>query len=206
MAFEAVKKKYIPEENSFYRNYYHYFFYVMALLVFALLAMAGVVIHILNNRPEPVFYAKDPDNKTMLLTGTSQPNLLPDTIIRFASKAAVLAYTYDFAHYEAQLAAVKPYFTKSGWDAFNSKLANQIQDVRTKRLFVNGVVVGTPVINNQGELPDRGYVWRVVIPFLITFQSASETSKSNYTIEVSVVHVPTTDNPQGIGIDQFITG
>lgn len=195
----------LEDKNAFYRDYYHYFFYGLTLLALIVVFMGGVVMYMLKNRPKPAYAAKNPAGKTMSLTGTNEPNLMPDTIIRFASKAAVLAYTYDFSRYDAQLAEARPYFTRGGWDAFNAKLSGQIKTVVANRLFVNGVVVGTPVISNQGELPERGYVWRVEIPFLITFQSSSRTSKQNATIVVGVVRVPTSDNPQGIGIDQFIT-
>jgi intracellular multiplication protein IcmL len=66
-------------------------------------------------------------------------------------------------------------------------------------------VVGTPVISNQGPLPGTDYAWRVQIPFLVTYQSANVTTRRNYMVIVSIIRVSTIENPQGIGIDQFVT-
>ncbi len=141
----------------------------------------------------------------MQLYPSVEPNLLPDTIIRFASKAAVAAYTYDFARVNEQMQAVRPYFTDTGWEAFYARAQSSINRVVANRLFVNGVVVGTPVISHQGELPEIGYAWRVEIPFLITYSSAEVTQKNSHIIAITLVRVPTSVNPQGIGIHQFIT-
>jgi intracellular multiplication protein IcmL len=72
-----------------------------------------------------------------------------------------------------------------------------------KQLFVNGVVAGVPVISNQNELPGRGYTWRVQIPFLVSYQSSDQTTTERYIVVMMIVKVPTTVNPEGIGIDQF---
>jgi intracellular multiplication protein IcmL len=66
------------------------------------------------------------------------------------------------------------------------------------------VVSDTPVISNQGEIPGKGYVWRIQMPFLVTYQSSEGTSKKSYMVSVTIVKVPTWKNPAGIGIDQFV--
>ncbi|HTM63393.1 MAG TPA: DotI/IcmL family type IV secretion protein [Gammaproteobacteria bacterium] len=204
MALDAAKEKYIPKENNFYRDYYHYFFYLMtAMFAFLLLAVMFVLYQIAN-RPLPEFAAKQPDGKTMELISFNEPNLLPDTIIRFASKAAVTAYSFDFVNYDQELSEVRPFFTSAGWSDFNASISNVIGTVVQNQLFVSGVVSGPPVISNQGLLPDTGYTWRVQVPFLVTYQSANTQSQRKYYVILTIVRVPTSINPQGIGIDQFV--
>ena len=204
MAKAKIIQKYIPDANAFYRDNYRYFLYAVVALMFLVVIAIGVAAHLLKQRPLPVFFAEQ-NGKQMQLFPSVEPNLLPDTIIRFASKAAVAAYTFDFANLDEQLQAAKPYFTEAGWNAFYAVASKSFKTVVTNRLLVNGVVVGAPVISNQGELPDIGYAWRVEIPFLITYSSASVTTKSRHVIVVTLVRVPTSKNPQGIGINQFIT-
>jgi intracellular multiplication protein IcmL len=124
--------------------------------------------------------------------------------LRWASKAATVAYTFDFVNYNTQTAAARPYFTEDGWQDYLNSVNNLINTIVQNQLFVNGVVSGAPVISNQGNIPGRGYVWRVQIPFLVTYQSANTTSKQNYFVIISIVKVPTYVNKQGIGIDQFV--
>lgn len=205
MALESIQVTYIPKDNGFYRKHYHHVIYgVMGLIVLMMVAM-GFMFYQVYYRPLPQFTAVQKDGKSMLLIPYDEPNLLPDTILRWASKAATLAYTFDFVNYNAQTAAVRPYFTEDGWNDYLGSVNRLIATVIQNQLFVNGVVEGTPVISNQAsDFPGKGYVWRVQIPFLVTYQTANTSVKKEFIVILSIVKVPTSYNKQGIGIDQFL--
>lgn len=207
MNLEAMKAKYIPEDNLFYRDYYSYFVIALSILLLIVLIVWSVVMYQLSHRPLPVFYAVQKTGVKMKLDPFEEPNLLPDTILRWASKAAVAAYTYNFLDYRKQLAAVRPYFTEAGWADYQSSANNLVAAVVRDQLFVNGVVAGTPIIANQGSLPGQAYAWRIQIPFLVSYQNVQNVNSlttRNYFVVLTIVRVPTTYNPQGIGIDQFV--
>lgn len=204
MALDNVTKQYVPQNNDFFRNHYHHVIICVIGLLFLLIIVLAILFYQVMNRPLPQFNAVQGDGKTMLLIPNEQPNLLPDTILRWASKAATVAYTFDFVNYNSQTAAVRPYFTEDGWQDYLNSVNSLINTIVQNQLFVNGVVAGAPVISNQGNIPGRGYVWRVQIPFLVTYQSANTTSKQRYFVIISIVKVPTNVNKQGIGIDQFV--
>lgn len=204
MALEDLKEKYIPRDNAFYREHYHHVFYVLMALIGIMVLAVCVVFYQMYNRPLPQFHALQPDGKRMLLLPYKEPNQLPDTILRWASKAATTAYTFDFVRYNSQIAAARPYFTENGWRGYINSVSGLINRITQDQLFVNGVVSGTPVISNQGKLPGVGNTWRVQIPFLVTWQSANQTRKEDYTVILTIINVPTHVNPAGIGIDQFI--
>lgn len=206
MAAERIETRTPPTlmTNQFYRRYYALIIMgVMGLLVI-LMAMMGFVFYQISTQPLPAFYAINPKNERMELSPAIVPNLLPDTIIRFASKAATLAYTFDFSNYNQQILLAKPYFTEAGWADYNASVSNLVETIVQNQLFVSGVVAGTPVISNQGELPALGYTWKVQIPFLVTYQSANTTSTGKFLVVITLVKVSTTINPQGIGIEQFV--
>jgi intracellular multiplication protein IcmL len=142
----------------------------------------------------------------MGLISFDKPNLLPDTIIRFASKAAVLAFTFDYVNYDSEIPLARPFFTAAGWNDFKVAISGTVNSIVQKQLFVYGVVSGQPIISNEGELADRGYVWRVQIPFLVTYEGSEKTETIKYYVVATIVQVPTSINPQGIGIDQLILG
>ncbi|EKD70567.1 MAG: IcmL protein [uncultured bacterium] len=204
MAIAELQNKYIPQDNYFYRRYYHFFIIALMALILLMLSAIGVVLVQILHRPLPVFTAIQPDNKKMTLTAFSEPNLLPDTIIRFASKAATIAYTFDFVNYQKQIEEAHSYFTDAGWADFLSSINVLIDTVIKNQLFVTGVVYGPPVISNQGPLPGVDYAWRVQIPFLVTYQSANTQTKRKFYVVITIVRVPTSTNPQGIGISQFV--
>lgn len=205
MSLERVTEQYVPKENTFYQSYYHWVLIGFSFLIIVLLAETGVLLYQTTHRPLPVFSAKQANGKTMSLVPFEEPNQLPDTIIRFASKAATIAYTFDFVNYQTQISLARPYFTAAGWNDFQNSISDLVSTIVKNQLFVSGVVVGTPVVSNQGPLPNADYAWRVQIPFLVTYQSANVTVRRNYLVAVSIVKVPTSENPQGIGIDQFVT-
>ncbi|MDR3478910.1 MAG: DotI/IcmL/TraM family protein [Gammaproteobacteria bacterium] len=171
-------------------------------MILVLVAVSGILYQVFH-RPLPQFRAVSANKQVMALSPYDEPNLLPATILIWASKAAVAAYTFDFVNYNKEIELAHPYFTDAGWTAYQAAIQRVITRVVSSQLFANGVVTGTPVISNQGQLPGHGYTWRVQVPFLVTFQSAEETKTDTYIVVMTIVKVPTSVNPEGIGIDQF---
>jgi intracellular multiplication protein IcmL len=177
--------------------------YGLILSLLVLLVVGVLVILQVIHRPDPKFYEKRANGKVIELSPYDQPNYLPQTILNWASKAAVAGYTFNFANYNTTIPQARPYFTDGGWAAYQSAISTVVARVSKAQLIVQGVVSGTPVIANQGELPGHGYSWNVQIPFLVTYLSAGESKSKNYYVILLVVKVPTTVNPQGLGIDSF---
>lgn len=204
MAIADVKERYVPKSSNFYRDHYHHIIIGLMVLIVLMISTVGVILYQMFHRPLPLFYAEQPNKQQMQLTPFEDPNLLPDTILRWASKAATTAYTFDFVNYNKQVALARPYFTDAGWQDYLRSVSGLVDTIVANQLFVNGVVSGTPVIANQGPLPGTTYAWRVQIPFYVTYQSANTVSKRSYYVVLTIVRVPTSVNPQGIGIDQFL--
>jgi len=121
--------------NDFYRKFYQYVFILLLILILGLLSVLGAILYEIMNRPLPVFSALQKDGKSMALTPLEQPNLLPDTILRWASKAAVTAYTFDFANYQQQIEQAHSYFTEEGWQNYLSSISNVVRAVKEGQLF-----------------------------------------------------------------------
>jgi intracellular multiplication protein IcmL len=191
------------EKNLFYRNYYQQIIYFLFILILAIFGMVGVVFYQVLHRPLPQFSAVMPDGRGMILSSYDEPNLMPGTLVRWASKAAVAAYTFNFVDYNAQIGLARPYFTPGGWDAYQNAISGVISKVKQGQLFVYGVVTNPPVIVNQGLRPGHGYSWHMQIPFLVTYQSSEQSQSSDYYVILTMVKVPTTVNPDSIGIETF---
>lgn len=189
--------------NEFYRLHYQKIILALIVMICVLILMVSLVLYQLLTRPLPRFVASTPKNKILAILPNDEPSLLSTTLIQWASKAAVSAYTFDFVNYNAQIAAVRPYFTDAGWADYQASISGLLQTIAANQLFVYGVVSEPPVISNQGDVSSRGYVWRVQMPFLVTYQSASEVKRQSFIVVVTIVKVSTNDNPAGIGIDQF---
>ncbi len=192
------------EKGREYIQYYHYFIISLIVAIFLILLLLVLVLYQVQHRPLPQFNAVAPTGAEMALNPSDMPNLSSNTLVQWATKAAVAAYTFDFVNYNKQTALARPYFTTAGWSQYVSSIGGLIQAIRQNQLLVNGVVTGAPVIANQGELPGQGEVWRIQMPFLVTYQSADGVSKKAFTVMVTIVRVPTWKNPAAIGIDQFV--
>ncbi len=204
MAWENIQEKYIPKDNAFYRLHYHQIIIGIMVVIIILFAVLSFTVYQMLNRPQPVFNAAQANGEVMQLRPYEEPNLLPSTILRWASKAATVAYTYDYAHYREQIDAARLYFTQDGWNDFGNSLSSLLDRVVQNKLIVTSVVYDTPVISNQGPLPGYDYVWKVQIPFLVTYQSENTQVNQKYYVVLTIVRVPTAVNPQGIGIDRFV--
>src|SRR3990167_2808726 len=180
------------DKNLFYREHYHHIILGIIILIAISLLVVGVLLYQIFHRPTPAFIAVEPNNQVMPLNSYNEPNLLPNTILTWASKAATAAYTFDFVNYKDETAAARPYFTADGWADYMRSVQGLLGTVIQNQLFVNGVVAGVPVIANQGDYTGRGYIWRVQIPFLVTYQSANTTSQENYMVIITIIKIPKT--------------
>lgn len=199
-----VQAHYLSKDLDYYRRFYPVVIILTMIIILLIIMMSFVLIYQLQHRPIPKFYAMQSSGKEKLLKSYEAPNFLPETITRFASKGTTAAYTFSFNRIEADLALAQPYFTASGWTAYRDSVQGLTNTVLANQLTVNAIVYGTPIITNQGELPDLGYTWRVQIPLLVVYQSASAVTTQKYYVIVTIVKVPTYINPRGIGIDQFV--
>jgi intracellular multiplication protein IcmL len=190
-------------KNAFYRDYYEHVIYILLIAICAILFLGSLVMYQVVHRPLPRFSAVMPDGRGMLLTSYDVPNLMPNTLIHWASKAAVAAYTFNFVDHIKQINQSRPYFTEGGWQAYQSAIESTVKRIVKQQLFVYGVVTDPPVISNQGDRPKQGYSWRIQIPYLATYQSPDGSINSNYYVLLTIVKVPTIINPDAIGIETF---
>ena len=190
--------------HEFYRDYYQTILMVFLMTIGLTVVLAIGVLYFVLHRPLPSFTAVASNGNHMTLTAFDEPNLLSMTITRWARKAAVAAYTFDFVNSKQELDQARIYFTSGGWSDYQNSISGLIQTLKQNQLFVSGVVTAPPVIINQGDLPGHGYVWRVQVPFLVTYQSSESTHNQNYMVQMTIAKVSTLTDPSGIGIDQFV--
>jgi intracellular multiplication protein IcmL len=201
---KILRLPFTGQSNAFYRESYQLVIYVLIAFMIITIFMAFLVLYQVTHRPLPTFTAITPDAKRLELSASYEPNLLPTTLTKWARKAAVASYTFDFVNYKQQLELARPFYTINGWNGFENSVLPLLNTITQNQIIVNGVVLKPPVISNQGDYPGQGYTWRIQIPFLVIYQAAESSTRNNYTVILSIVRVPTHINPAGIGIDQFI--
>lgn len=139
------------------------------------------------------------------MTALAAPIINQQALINWAENAASSIYTYDQAHYKQQLQdVVNTYFTASGGASFTDALQQTgvLTQLVSQKLEVTAVVENQPAILQSGMLMGR-QVWKIQMPLLVTYVTASQKQEYQFIVTMLVVRVPTWESPSAVGIDQL---
>lgn len=135
----------------------------------------------------------------------NQPNMNSVALLVWANEAAVSTYSYNFVTYRKSLQDASDYFTQKGWKAFMNALKESriLDNVISKKLVVSAVATGAPIILTQGIIRKK-YTWKVQIPMLVTYQSATQLKKQSLVVTMLISRTQKNIGNRSIGIYQFI--
>lgn len=204
MAEDAVAA--VVLRNNFYRDGQRKMILVLIFSMCCNVLLGGMLAYIVTHPPEPRYFATSINGRITPLVALNAPNQSDSAILQWANQAAIAAFSYNFVNYRSELVAASGFFTAEGWDQFISALSasNNLDAIKAKKLVVSAVATSAPVILQKGLLNGR-YAWRIQMPILVTYQSASEFSQQNLNVTMLVTRVDTLNSPRGIGIAQFVS-
>lgn len=193
--------------NQFYRDGQRKLVIALILSLIANIIAFGMLIYIMTHPPKPKYFATSINGRITPLFPLNEPNQSDSAVLQWANLAAIAAFTYNFVNYREELQASSGFFTSDGWQQFLTALeqSNNLDAVKAKKLIVSAVATRAPIILQKGLLNGR-YSWRIQMPILVTYQSASEFSQQNNVVTMLVTRVSTLNSPRGIGISQFVVG
>lgn len=202
MANDALET--VALRNNFYRDSYRRVVLALLFAMGIIVILAGGIIYLVTHPPQPKYFATTIDGRIQPLIALDKPNLSQAAVLQWTQQAAIAAYTYNFVNYRQELQAASAFFTTRGWQSFMKALeaSNNLSTVLQKKLVLTAVATGAPVILQKGIL-NGIYSWRIQLPMLVTYQSASQISQQNFTATILVVRISTLNNPKGIGIAEF---
>lgn len=191
--------------NNFYRDNYRRVMKLLLIMSCALVILVLTMAYLFTHRPEPKYFATTQTGRVLQLVPLSTPMLSTEALLNWASQVAMGAYTYNFANYRQKLQLQQINFTTDAWQQFLLQLKNSgnIQAVDQRKINVSAVASGAPVVVYQGMLDGR-YAWKVQVPLLVTFVSASDRFQKNYLVTMVIVRISTVDNQNGVAVAQFI--
>lgn len=196
----------VMQRNNFYRDGQRKMIIILIFSIQVNFVLAGLLGYMITHPPEPRYFATSINGRITPLVALNAPNQSDSAVLQWANQAAIAAFSYNFVNYRSELVASSGFFTAEGWDQFISALAssNNLEAVKVKKLVVSAVAISAPVILQKGILNGR-YAWRIQMPMLVTYQSASEFSQQHLTVTMLVSRVDTLNSPRGIGIAQFVS-
>ncbi len=193
--------------NNFYRDGQRKMILVLLISMAANFVLASLLVYLITHPPAPKYFATSINGRITPLYPLNEPNQSDSAVLQWANQAAIAAFTYNFVNYRTELQASSGFFTAEGWDQFLTALqqSNNLDAVKAKKLIVSAVATRAPIILQKGVLNGR-FSWRVQMPILVTYQSASEFSQQNNVVTMLINRVSTLNSPRGIGISQFVVG
>lgn len=203
MADEGITT--VTLRNKFYKDNYRRVMMILLLSVLINIGLGILLFWILSNPPEPKYFATSVNGRITPLQPLDKPNQSDSAVLQWSNQAAIAAFSYNFVNYREELESASEFFTPKGWREFLSALqsSNNLDAVKAKKLIVSAVATRAPIVLDKGELNGR-YSWRVQMPILVTYQSASQFSQQNNVVTMLITRVSTLNSPRGIGIEQFI--
>ncbi|MCA0404283.1 MAG: type IVB secretion system apparatus protein IcmL/DotI [Proteobacteria bacterium] len=205
MAEDAIKE--VMLRNDFYRDNQRKIMLTLLVSIIINLVMASFLVYLVTHPPAPKYFATSINGRITPLFPLEEPNQSDSAVLQWANQAAIAAFTYNFVNYREELQASSGFFTAEGWSQFLNALqqSNNLDAVKAKKLIVSAVATRAPIILQKGVL-NGSYSWRVQMPILVTYQSASEFSQQNNVVTMLITRVSTLNSPRGIGISQFVVG
>ncbi len=205
MAEDALTS--VTLRNDFYKDGQRKIIIILLVSLAANLVQGFLLTYIIMNPPAPKYFATTINGRITPLFALNEPNQSDSAVLQWANQAAIATYTYNFVNYRTELQASSGFFTSEGWNQFLTALqqSNNLDAVKAKKLIVSAVATRAPIILQKGILNGR-YSWRVQMPVLVTYQSASEFTQQNNVVTMLITRISTLNSPRGIGISQFVVG
>ena len=192
--------------NDFYKDGYRS---ILKLAVFQsiiiLLLIAAMFFVIYVNQPENRYFATTEDGRLVPMTSLDEPNLSTPALMSWVAQSATEVMTFGFNDYRRRLQEASRNFTRKGWESFTQALQRSriIEMVENNQQVTTSAPAGAPVLQSEGLVNGR-YQWQIQLPMIISYQSGAKTRSDNLMINITVVRVPRLENPNGVGIEQWI--
>lgn len=202
---EALKE--VTLQKRYMHDSQHRWMLALLIAVILIFFLAVFLGYIISHPPATKYFATSINGRITPLAPLDEPNQSDSAVLQWANQAAIASYTYNFVNYREEFAAASTYFTTAGWEQFLNALqqSNNLDAVKAKKLIVSAVATRAPIILQKGVL-NGNFSWRVQMPILVTYQSASEFSQQNNVVTMLITRISTLESPRGIGIAQFIVG
>ena len=207
----SVKARYGASDSALarhetYRNGFNRMVWAVVAMSVVSFVSLGIAWWSVTNQPEPRYFATREDGGILPLTAVNQPMLSDSQVSNFAVEAITRAQTMSFLNFRSDLAEASQYFIRpDGWNNYLTALesSNTLEFIQNRRLVSTAVANGATIVRS-GVDASGFYTWLVQVPMTITYESSSETSKSNILAEILISRVPTWQIPRGVGIKQVV--
>jgi len=145
------------------------------------------------------------DGRYTAISSMRLPNQSHEAIKDWARETVQKTYNFNFSNFDANLATAKPYFTDDAWDVYTQAFlkSDLVKAVKRDKMTVSVVVKEDPIIETTASGKGGEFAWKLILPVTLSFSGDVPTESKDLVMRVTVVRVPTVDNPKGLGVVQM---
>jgi intracellular multiplication protein IcmL len=192
-------------ENNYYRDGFRNMLWIANIqAVIVLVLVIFFAFYVKTAKNEDRFFAEAHDGGEMQMEGLELPNMGKTALSNWVAQAATQIMTFGFNDIDQQFAVSQRNFTAQGWESFYKAMAASklIENVISAQQIVTSVPESMPILTQEGLIKGK-YSWVFDMQMLITFRSGGVKQVNTKRVRVVVERVPTSDNPEGIGIGEW---
>jgi len=194
--------------NQFFQDGYRRASRLNVLLIIALcLSLGALGADLVLRKPVDRYFLTNQNGAIVPVVAQSDPFVSRSVVLDRAVKGLTSSYTFTFRTWRNELTEASQYFTDRGFDGLLDAFQDQKLLATVEKDFLNStaVVDGAPVIIQEGVARDGRYSWIVQFYMQHSLQATSQVRTTRYLVEATLVRVPTSQNLNGIAIDQVVT-
>ena len=191
--------------NNYYRDGFRILVRVVNIQAIIILAMtAFFYFYVKTAKNEDQFFAEALEGKKMQMVGLDLPNMGKTAVENWVSQAVTQIMTFGFNDIDERFAFSRENFTPDGWTHFQKAMAGSslITNVIKSQQIITTVLKAPPVLLQEGIINGK-YSWVFELQILMTFRAGSVQQASAKTVRAVVEQVPTSANPNAVGIGEW---
>lgn len=196
----------VVTRNEFYRDGFRNLIKIVILEGIVIVGLIlTLIVHINNAVSHDRYFATTADGRIMQLSPLSDPYLTESALVSWVAQAATEVMTFGFHDYQRRLQQASRHFTKAGWESFSAAMeqARIIEAVTAQRQVVVASPRSAPVIRQHGVSGGK-YRWILEMPLQVEYRAKEQARTDNLRLRLVVERVSALENPNGVGIQQWV--
>lgn len=192
--------------NEFYRDGFRNMMRIaIAEAIIIVVLVLTFIVYMNATQPQNRYFATTADGRIMQLVPLDLPNLGTSALLSWTAQSASEIMTFGFHDYQRRMQQSSRHFTRHGWETFTAALQKSriIESVETAKQVVSAQPRSAPVLIQEGVFNGK-YRWVVELPLTVNYLSGSAVRADNLMVRLVIDRVPSLENPNGVGIEQWI--
>lgn len=192
--------------NEFYRDGFRNLMRIAIVEAVVIVALLLTFISYMNStKAQDHFFATTADGRIMQLVPLEQPNMGTSALLSWVAQAGTEVMTFGYHDYQRRLQSSSRHFTRHGWETFAAALqkSRTIESVEASKQVVSAQPRSAPILIREASINGK-YHWMVDLPLSVRYQSGDQSREDSLTVHLVIQRVPSLENPNGVGIEQWI--